>query len=228
MGLRLVAISDTHNHFPPLPSGDVLIHAGDATGMGRRNEVERFLDWFGTRPFEEKILVAGNHDFMFETHQAEILEMCYARDIIYLHDKAHWLHDGTVIYGSPYQPWFHDWAFNLDRGPEIAAKWAEINEEVNILITHGPPKGVLDKTVSGESVGCYDLLQRIKKLPYLKVHIFGHIHEGYGWREGYDNVTKDVLYVNASTCTRLYQPTNAPIIIERDEDAWNGFTAKTE
>jgi hypothetical protein len=85
------------------------------------------------------------------------------------------------IYGSPWQPEFFDWAFNLPRGQPLADKWAKIPPDVDVLITHGPPHGILDKTTQGHNIGCEELrklfdTQSIKP----RLHIFGHNHEDYG------------------------------------------------
>lgn len=83
------------------------------------------------------------------------------------------------FYGSSWQPWFYDWAFNLQRGTEIRAKWEQIPIDTDVLITHGPPYGFGDRITRGEHVGCLDLLDAVVKIQP-RLHIFGHIHEGYG------------------------------------------------
>jgi Icc-related predicted phosphoesterase len=83
------------------------------------------------------------------------------------------------VYGSPWQPEFCDWAFNVNRGPEIKRYWDKIPVDTDILITHGPPLGFGDLTSDGFHCGCSDLLDRVLAHPP-RVHIFGHIHEAYG------------------------------------------------
>ena len=121
------------------------------------------MDWFENQDYAHKILIAGNHDFMFETDrnlaQAELI----GREMYYLENAALEI-DGVKFYGSPVQPWFHDWAFNQSRGPEIAATWRKIPDDTEFLITHGPPKNILDETREGDHPGCYDLLERIKEV----------------------------------------------------------------
>jgi len=87
--------------------------------------------------------------------------------------------EGVRFWGSPWQPWFFDWAFNLERGEEIRAKWELIPDDTEVLITHGPPQGHGDMTSRGEGAGCADLLARIRQVKP-RYHLFGHIHEGYG------------------------------------------------
>lgn len=218
--LRIVCISDTHSlhrKAPTIPDGDVLIHAGDLTNTGKLHEVAQFNAWIGELPHQHKIVIAGNHDFCFE-QEAEEAESLLTH-ATYLRDSAHEI-DGVKFYGSPWTPWFLDWAFNFpkkERGSgELATRtWAAIPDDVNVLITHGPPCGLLDRVDDRpENVGCPFLMQRIKALPRLRLHVFGHIHEGYG------GIDKDgVVYVNASICNLRYRPINEPVVFELgDED----------
>jgi Icc-related predicted phosphoesterase len=120
--------------------------------------------------------------------------------------------DGLKIYGSPWQPRFFDWAFNLNRGPEMAEKWKLIPDETNILITHGPPNGILDevpRAYGSENAGCEELRKRIQDLPDLKLHVFGHIHCGYGMHK-----EAGVTFINASNCDESYKPSQPPIVID--------------
>jgi Icc-related predicted phosphoesterase len=207
MKSRIVAISDTHHLHRTLhiPDGDVLVHAGDLTRRGELADVRDFNAWLGTLPHEHKLVVAGNHDFCFEDDPAAaepLLTNC-----TYLLDKAITLR-GLTFYGSPWQPWFYNWAFNLPRGPEIRAKWDLIPAGIDVLITHGPPIGFRDKTYTGEHVGCADLLAAVRRVRP-KMHIFGHIHEGYG-----RSPTEHTEFINASSCSLSYEPINSPIVID--------------
>ena len=109
---------------------------------------------------------------------------------------------------SPDQLPFYDWAFNLPRGKALAKVWAKIPDDTDVLITHGPPYGILDKTERGEHCGCQDLLERIKVIQ-LKLHIFGHIHEGYGMFQD-----ESTTFVNGSVCDADYNPRNAAQVYE--------------
>jgi Icc-related predicted phosphoesterase len=122
--------------------------------------------------------------------------------------------EGVKIYGSPVQPEFHAWAFNKQRGPEIKKYWDAIPEDTEILISHGPAAGILDVVCYAdgtpkERVGCHDLYDRVMNLKYLKHHIFGHIHSGYGYVEH-----NGKHFWNASICDEGYMPSNDPHIIE--------------
>ncbi len=208
---KIVCLSDTHNCNEQIviPDGDILIHAGDATIRGTIDEVVMFNEWFSKLPHHYKIFVAGNHDWLFETNNR------YARNL--LDSSIHYLQDSSVkieklkIYGSPWQPRFFDWAFNLTRGAELAHKWRLIPENTDILITHGPPFGILDEVPRAnwtENTGCEELRRRVETV-CPKLHVFGHIHYGYGTTEQFG-----VKFVNASNCDEYYEPTNAPIVID--------------
>jgi Icc-related predicted phosphoesterase len=208
---KIVCLSDTHNRGDRIsvPDGDILIHSGDATVRGTIEEIVLFNHWFSGLPHRIKIFVGGNHDRLFETNNR------YARSL--LDSSIHYLQDSSVeiqglkFYGSPWQPRFFDWAFNLRRGAELAVKWKLIPEDTDILITHGPPFGILDEVRQEhftENVGCEDLRKRVEEVcPQL--HIFGHIHGGYGTAEEFG-----VKFVNASNCDESYEPSNAPIVID--------------
>jgi Icc-related predicted phosphoesterase len=204
MEISIVIISDTHGFHQSvdIPEGDILIHAGDLTHHGEIEEVVKLNDFLGTLPHPKKIIIAGNHDFCFERDS----EACRASltNAIYLQDQAVVV-EGIRFYGSPWQPWFYDWAFNLQRGPEIRTKWDLIPEDTDVLITHAPPFRHGDRTMMGERVGCQDLLEVVKQVKP-KVHIFGHIHEGYGLTRN-----ENTLFINASICDETYQPRNDPV-----------------
>lgn len=212
---RIVCISDTHNFNDRIevPDGDILIHAGDATVNGKVHEVTEFCNWFSELPHKQKIYIAGNHDWLY------FLDNPLARSLT--HKSVHYLQDdfvhvnGLKIYGSPWQPRFFDWAFNLERGPEMAEKWAKIPQDVDILLTHGPPFGILDKVNqkgSESHEGCEELRKRVEVLAAfgkLKLHIFGHIHGGHGVHEEFN-----IKFINASICDEEYHPVQLPIIID--------------
>ena len=207
--MKIVAISDTHgkHRHLNLPTGDMIIHAGDVSSRGLKTEVTDFLEWFGELDFQYKIFIAGNHDFYFEKETAKEIEQIIPSDVIYLNDSGITI-EGIKIWGSPVQPWFFDWAFNRKRGTEIAEHWKLIPEGTDILVTHGPAFGVLDKTVRGEEVGCEELLDFIKKVKP-KIHIAGHIHEAYGGVEKFGT-----YFINASVLDVNYRLVNLPVEFE--------------
>lgn len=237
--MRIVCISDTHGlhtimeQFKSLPEGDILIHAGDCTNVGKPHEVTEFVYWFqNVKGFDTKIFIAGNHDFAFEKvnephHNGDFdwfknlmnEENLSQSDVVYLQDNEFVIESPEFskplkIYGSPWQPEFYNWAFNLPRnGWELELKWKDIPEDTDILITHGPPHGVRDFTPANLQVGCEILRFHVENRIKPSIHVFGHIHQAYGAVQ-----QDETMYVNASICTERYIPSNKPIIIDITEE----------
>lgn len=207
--LRIVCLSDTHDRHDRLevPDGDVLLHAGDFTGSGTEAQVAAFGAFLAGLPHREKVVIAGNHDFLFEREPERARELL--GDVTYLQDAGADV-AGLSVWGSPWQPWFFDWAFNLPRGAPLAERWALVPDGVDVLVTHGPAHGILDTTHGGQRVGCEELARaRARIRP--RLHVFGHIHESYGThRDG------GILSVNASNCDVRYRPVNAPVVVDWD------------
>ncbi len=208
--MKIVCISDTHNQLDRIiiPDCDLLLIAGDVTMYGTEKEIIKFN--YDLLPLKQRIkniiFIAGNHDFLFQKNNK--LARSLITNAIYLEDESVTI-DGIKIYGSPWQPWFFSWAFNLQRGREIKEKWNLIPDDTEILITHGPPFDILDKLYTGELVGCEELRIKVNQLSKLKLHVFGHIHCAYG-----DKIINGVTFINASSCTEKYKPINPPIELE--------------
>lgn len=210
--MRIVCLSDTHalHEAVQVPEGDVLVHAGDFSRRGREKEIAAFSDWFRGHGHRHKVVVAGNHDFLCEQDPERARELL--GDVTYLDTEGAEV-GGLKFWGSPWQPWFHDWAFNLARGEALARHWALAPGGVDVLVTHTPPMGCLDMTVYGEHVGCADLEAELGRIrPGL--HVFGHIHEAAG------TVLREsgCLAVNASNCDVRYRPVNPAVCIDWDAD----------
>jgi Icc-related predicted phosphoesterase len=191
----------------------VLVHCGDISSRGRQQEVEDFVEWYESLGFKHKLLIAGNHDFMFEDNPEEALRILGSKgkSITYLNDSGVEI-DGIKFWGSPVTPRFFDWAFNRDA--DIQYHWNMIPYDTNVLITHGPPYGILDLTIrESKPVGCHYLRRRLLDLKDLKVHSFGHIHEGFGQQVGDDEDFQGVHFVNASYLDHRYRSVNSPVII---------------
>jgi Icc-related predicted phosphoesterase len=207
--MKLVFISDTHtlhNRFN-IPDGDFIIHCGDVSSRGYRSEVESFLDWYGDLPHKNKIMIPGNHDFFFEDYYQTALNMTESRGINLLLDSGVEI-EGIKFWGSPITPYFHNWAFNRYRGSSIQPHWDKIPDDIDVLITHGPPAHIengLSMVLEGEDVGCEDLYKAIKRVNP-KINAFGHIHEGYGTYQD-----DDTIFINCSLLNRRYSPVNKPI-----------------
>lgn len=217
--MRIVCVSDTHGRHAALevPDGDLLVHAGDATMQGRPEEIERFDDWLGSLPHRRKVLIAGNHDRLFEERPEEARRRI--RSAVYLQDSGIEV-DGLRVWGSPWQPWFLSWAFNLRRGEPLREKWDLIPRGIDVLVTHGPPHGIRDRVKGvmarglslalghGSSAGCEELRKAVRRVRP-RLHVFGHIHEGYGREE-----VEGTVFVNASACDEAYRLVNPPVVID--------------
>jgi len=211
--MKICAIADFHSNLSlkTLPA-DVLVIAGDLTYNGSMLELGNVRHWLKEQPQKYKIVIAGNHDFCFENHHKEEAKSILSGDnIFYLQDELLVL-EGIRFYGAPWQPWFYDWAFNLQRGQPLKEKWDLIPNNVDVLITHGPPYGYGDKTIRGERVGCEDLLEAIKKKEP-KYHLFGHIHEDYG-----DWVFNKTRLINCNVGYKVgAHPTGYPVLFDIEE-----------
>jgi Icc-related predicted phosphoesterase len=152
-------------------------------------------------------LIAGNHDFYPEKNLRVFEDECETRGITYLQDSSITL-DGIKFYGTPWVPKFFDWAF-MDYDHNLEHTFSKIPTDTDVLITHGPPFGILDKVREGFSVGSKSLRNKIETLKNLKVHAFGHIHEASG---AYQEA--GVAYINAAILDRNYKLTALPIELE--------------
>ena len=222
--MKLTFISDTHGLHKHLDvqSGDIVIHAGDMTNRGYIYETIQFMDWFDGLEFDTKILVAGNHDFFFQDQRSELVQLLQQYpNVAYLEDNLEIVgkdyQSSIKVYGSPWQPEFHSWAFNLPRcGDELKEKWDMIPVDTDILVTHGPPQGILD--MSGPpwnqpNLGCELLRLRVDQIKP-KIHVFGHIHGSFGYK--YINGTH---FINAAVLNERYEPGRLPLSAE-----WNPET----
>lgn len=214
----ITLISDTHNKHnklnDDLPGGNLIIDSGDISSMGYEHEIDGFCKWFDKLNYNHKVFCAGNHDFGFEKDPDKAYEIIQKYKVNYLQDSMLEI-DGIKIWGSPWQPEFCGWAFNLPKnGWQLAEKWNNIPEDIDILITHGPSFGNLDQVVGRkENLGCELLTERIKVIKP-KIHVFGHIHSGYGYK--FDGITH---HINASVLNEQYVYTNKPLTID-----WNKET----
>lgn len=239
--VRFVCISDTHSYeskvmsiptaLNTIPDGDVLLHCGDFSNTGKPQEVAAFAQWFGKLPHARKILIAGNHDLTLHAESyektaprfghgqvADVAGTCaHVSSLIHAIPNCEYLCDsgtsvhGIKIWGSPWQPEFCEWAFNLPRGTPCRDKWRLVPEGTDVLLTHGPPLGHGDLCSSGHRAGCLDLLDEIQTRIRPRYHCFGHIHEGHGVTT--DGVT---TYINASTCNLAYRPINTAFVFDLD------------
>lgn len=193
--MRIIALSDTHNEHESikLPDGDILIYCGDATAKGTEPEIKSFCKWFSSQKFMHKIFIPGNHDFMFETNKYKALSYFY--NVTYLDEDDVTLY-GYKIYGSPITPKHGHSAFTRMRGEQMRMYWRYIPDNTDILITHAPPYGILDKSIKGTLCGCEHLYHKVKSIKP-KYHLFGHIHNGHGHVFDGDTHFYNVAYLNS-------------------------------
>lgn len=236
--IRFVCLSDTHTHTDNLkvPSGDVLLHAGDWSYVGALQEIIKFNNFLKLQPHPYKIVISGNHEVTFDHKNfdkmkerfSHLINRRYGCDFSHsLKEKLgkdvpgfYYLEDSSLeieeykLYGSPWSRWFNDWGFNLMDEKESIEVWNKIPPNTDILMTHGPAKGKLDLLCghffdTGTSrPGCPVLLDKVKSIQPL-VHIFGHVHESYGVLYG-----KPTTYINASICDRSYSAVNKPWVFD--------------
>ena len=241
--MRITHISDTHNKHNQLngllPGGDLLIHSGDISSLGRKSEVERFVKWFNDIDnYTNKVFIAGNHDMTFDREQLlrdklahfegktdydtecaegkpdwlkELLGIHLRPNVSYLENSDVTI-DGIKIWGSPVTPSFgYGWGFNKDRGYDINEIWNTIPMDTDIVITHGPIYGYCDRTSrEGLNVGCADLYHRLNEVQP-QLHFSGHIHEAYGYRQ-----TNWGYAFNGCNCDLSYLVNNKPMTFDYD------------
>ncbi len=216
-------ISDLHGFFPKLEGGDLLIIAGDLTARDTFVQHAEFNKWLYEQDYLKKIVISGNHDnhfvgissdhFIFSSYNTKISEqISYAE---YLCDSGIEF-SGLKIFGSPWSKTFKGMnpsckAFTVDTEEELAIKFSLIPEDIDILITHTPPYGVLDGIPLEDGTDYHtgstvllEVLDRVKP----KLHIFGHIHEQGGKKVLYKHQGPNTICVNASYVNERYKPVN--------------------
>jgi len=222
--IKITAISDLHgNLIKNIEPCDILLIAGDVCPATNHNALyqvswlnKEFNDWLGTIPAEHIVGVAGNHDWAFEKYPENV----NIPNWHYLIDDSIIL-EGLKIYGTPWQPNFCNWAFNLGE-MELSHKFSKIPDDIDILISHGPPMGFGDVVMEDigplftEHLGSYALTENIKRaMP--KLVVFGHIHTGSHIPRVYPNDNKECVINNVSILDEKYQIAYKPFtyIIER-------------
>lgn len=209
--MKLVIISDTHCQQFPIPPGDVLIHCGDHTYKGTYKETLPALQWLAEQPHKHKLFIAGNHEIGWEDQPRHMYPLDRALEhlygLTYLRDSGVEI-EGIKFWGSPVQPQFFNWAFQKERGEELARHWQQVPDDTNVLITHGPPYGFGDTNKRDERFGDEDLLRRVREVRPV-IHCFGHAHDGYGeW------LSEGTLFINAAILNENYKLANKPVEIE--------------
>lgn len=213
--MKICAISDTHTHYDQvqIEECDVLIHAGDLNCY-YAHSIRNFCSWLDKQPAKKKIIIAGNHDKFIEMQNA-VARRLLDDHCIYLEDSDTEI-DGVKFWGSPITPTFFNWFFMRDRGEAIKRHWDAIPEDTDVLITHGPARGILDATYYAngglrDHVGCDDLLDAVKRIEP-KVHIFGHIHGNTAMRQ-----VGKTLFINAALAGHYNEIEEEPIYFDMSE-----------
>lgn len=221
--MRITLISDTHNKHKQLslPGGDLLIHAGDISSVGYEHEINNFYKWMEKQDYDHLVFVPGNHDTFFEDYPDKSQQVINTYDLVntliddlLMIGNEYDIQEMTKIWGTPWQPAFMNWAFNLPRGgKELEEKFNLIPVDTDILVSHGPPQGILD--ISGHpynqpNLGCEILAKRIEVVRP-KIHVFGHIHgsNGYLFKNG-------THFFNASVLNERYEYRYTPVTFD-----WN-------
>jgi Icc-related predicted phosphoesterase len=218
--MKIWFISDTHNEHSGLsiPEVDLVIHCGDESTHGNafmnEPEARKFFDWYSVLNIETKLFVPGNHSTAVE--QGLIRAEDYPGIRFLIHDQIEVR--GLKIFGSPYTPRFHDWSYMKKRG-QLDLVWQSIPDDIDILVTHGPPKGVLDLTRDIESkaivqVGCIALRRHVEERIKPKIHAFGHLHDETGICN-YGMFTRGATqFINCSCCNLASQLKNNGFAVE--------------
>lgn len=237
--MKIVAISDTHNlhNDITIPECDVLIHAGDASFVGTPEELDPFWKWFRQQPAKYLIFVPGNHEVEFyhkgdwRNYYKTAAEYTIRSPYINVLVDSSVTIDGIKFYGSPWTHVSPKWGFQFpwwERDSKThKATWEAIPEDVNVLITHSPPSGILDQapkrtfsgTIPNEFEYCGDkyLAEELTKRKQLSHHFFGHIHESHGHKNVGGLLGVD--YYNVAICDRSYTASNPVTVVEINSES---------
>lgn len=208
---KLCVISDTHNKHKHIttPRCDILIHCGDFTTYGSKEETVNFAEWFGKQRANHKIVIPGNHDqytYLFQRDGKDLFKENGATLLIGEEISL----EGISFYGSPWTPSFSTkWSFQYNR--RCADTIWDGSLDYDVLITHGPPHGILDYVPKKKRhAGCLGLLNAIAKTSP-RYHLFGHIHESPG------RVKSDAIptvFINATSWDHVKQEIRKPVVLE--------------
>ncbi|CAF1668658.1 unnamed protein product [Adineta ricciae] len=224
---RFVCISDNHDNYDfVLPPGDILLHSGDFTHNGTEKEVLTFLNWLKTlTQYRLKIVIVGNHEWKRFYTKKRYKKLPPA--IEQLKTDKSLISDFGIVYlqESSFQDPITGWKFygsgwlseHCKDSKEIHQHWFSIPTDTDILLTHGPPNGILDKSMRGTSIGCKELFQSVTTSVKPKLHVFGHVHASYGQMENEDEFGRTV-FINASICDSYFRTAHSPIVIDLNRD----------
>jgi len=221
--MKVWFISDTHCEHLQLriPNNiDLVIHCGDESNSGdayqNEPEAKLFFEWYSALDIPTKIFSPGNHSTAIE--QGLIRSSDYPNVKFLIHDQTEW--KGLKIFGSPYTPEFYNWSYMKPRS-ELEVVWQSIPDDIDILITHGPPKGIRDVTKdfdTGEPVhvGSKSLRTHVETRIKPMVHTFGHIHDEKAIQNFGTTSQNGIQFINCSSCDLSGRLKNHGIILDID------------
>jgi predicted phosphohydrolase len=182
-----------------VPPGDILIHAGDLLPDENQPEALADLnDWLGTLPYKHRVVIAGNHDLLFASKPAQARKLL--TNAVYLENSGVELL-GLKFWGCPVTPVIKEMAFAVDRGAASRTYWDEVPADTDVLITDGPPFHVLDKNGPVSShLGCSEITRVVLRVKP-RLHVFGHVHGGYGREDGPHGIS----FVNCAILARIVE-----------------------
>jgi Icc-related predicted phosphoesterase len=177
--MRIVHLSDTHmlHRRLDVPGGDVLVHSGDLSGEGASDDYIDVFGWLDSMPHKHKVLVAGNHDSLFQKN-AKMIRRRLPKSVTYLEGSGTVI-DGLSFWGSPWTVGYPWMAFTYRAIEGRESPWTSVPANTDVLITHGPPHGILDRDYEGQRIGDISLYKRVEAVRP-KLHLFGHVHDQNG------------------------------------------------
>jgi Icc-related predicted phosphoesterase len=207
--LRVCCVADLHGRIPAdVPECDLLLIAGDVSPHDPSDNAQffqrSFPDWLRRQPAGRIVGIAGNHDFLARAQPGVFRELPWT----YLENQLVEI-AGLKIAGSPWTPLFGFWAFMASE-PNLARIWANLPDDLEILLSHGPPRGYTDLTADGIHAGSTSLRDRVLELTQLRLHCCGHIHGGYGTA----SLPNGAIVANASLLDERYELVNAPVVVD--------------
>ena len=227
--VKVTCISDTHLEHKRLTkklvnhssSPSVFIHAGDFTNFGNIEKIEEVFYWVSDLPYDHLLMICGNHEVKVSENDAMLKPLAASYGIQLIHNEVVEI-EGFKFYGEPRSREFFNWGWSYNPGQEAEEVWAKLPEDIDVLVTHGPPHGCCDfiPTIDLHTLkpvghqGCISLRRAIeeKKPRYV---VCGHIHEGYG-----TSLINETTVINAAIMNKNYVPVNDPVTFElrkRDE-----------
>lgn len=210
--VRICFISDVHNKYKQvvLPPADIIVCSGDMTSVGKEHEIRNFNKWYSKlSQYNYKVFIAGNHDRLYED-SGYFARTLLPKNIIYLEDSGVELM-GLKFYGTPVNSMFNNWAFNRTEA-KMAQHWKAIPDDTDILITHNPPYGIMDKGHDYDCIGSPSLYMEVMNRIKPMVSVFGHAHNGHGVK-----VLDNTVFINAAILNENYEVEFNPVLIEIDE-----------